>query len=497
MSRKLTKALLDQFSQFVATSFGLNFAENRYPDLELNVLAVCRDFGFDEADTCLRWLQRAPLSQEQIEVLTVHLTIGETYFFREKAIIAVLENQLLPALITARRHSNRRLRIWSAGCATGEEAYSLAILLHKLLPDIDSWNLTILGTDINVNALRTARAGIYGDWSFRNAPSWLKGSYMQSSGPETYEVLPHIRERVEFSFHNLVEDPYPSIGNNTNAMDIILCCNVLMYFQTETVRQIAKKFYASLVEGGWLIVSAGEATHSLFEDFERIEFPSATLFRRQGESLKSLLNPYPGMTSEYGAQTMEPLDYVWDVNAGQVDKTPVDHSCDTLETVIPSPPPSYEDAFTHYSHGRYSDAAEMLESLHGSQALALKARLTANKGLLNEALSLCDQAIEGEKVNPRHHYLRASILQELGREDEAVESLKRTLFLDQDFVLAHLALGNLLQRQGKRQEAKHPLRVALSLLQKHPRDESFPDFDGMTAGRLMEVVIAAQQESKA
>jgi chemotaxis protein methyltransferase CheR len=494
MAPHLSPALLDRFSEFVATRFGLNFPPNRQRDLERGALAACREFGATDPAACLTQLIATPPSQAQAEVLASHLTVGETYFFREKAIFNLLENRLLPELIEARRATSRRLRIWSAGCASGEEPYSLAILLSRLLPDLPRWNLTILGTDINARALHKAASGVYGAWSFRHAPPWLKADYVRETTQGRHEIRPDIREKVVFAYHNLVRDPYPSVANNTNAMDIIMCCNVLMYFRPETARQVGERFYHALVDGGWLIVSSGEASPELFPRFERVGFPSAILFRRQAQQA---YHPPPARGLSQTAWGVAPT-----ADAGGEDAVPLDEieavgACDDLESVIPSPPPSFEEAFALYSGGRYAEAATRLQTLTEPRALALMARLHANQGMLGEALSWCDQAIGSEKLNPRHHYLRASILQELGRNEDALESLKHTLYLDPDFVPAHLALGNHLLRQQKRNQAQRHFRIAYSLLDSYPQDEPLAELEGMTAGRLKEVVLAAQQEDEA
>jgi len=492
MASHLSPALLAQFSKFVATHFGLHFPQNRQRDLERGALAACLEFGANDPEACLSRLMDTPPSQVQAEVLASHLTVGETYFFREKAIFELLENRILPELIASRRATNKRLRIWSAGCATGEETYSLAILLCRMLPDLPEWNLTILGTDINARALHKAATGIYGSWSFRHPPPWLKETYFRET-PEGYEVRPDIRENVVFFYHNLVEDPYPSVANNTNAMDIIVCCNVLMYFQPETIQQVGENFYHALLDDGWLIVSPGEATPALFPRFERVGFPSAILFRRQQGA--ATLPPPAALPQEVWAFTPVP-DYGKEraVPPGEVVAA---GACDDLETVIPAPPASFENALALYSSGRYTEAAAQLKSLAEPRAQALMARLHANQGMLDEALSWCDKAIDSEKINPRLHYLRAAILQELGRNQDAAESLKHTLYLDPDFVPAHLAWGNLLLRQDKRKEAQRHFRIAFSLLRDYPQDELLPELEGMTAGRMRDVVWAAQQEDEA
>lgn len=161
-------ALLPRLSEYLTAKIGFHFTKKRWPELHLKMAAAMKDFSFEDVVAFIEWLLSSLPTQKQIEILASHLTVGETYFFREKPAFEILEQCVLPDLIDARRKTGRRLRFWSAGCSTGEEPYSLAILLDQLIPDLKDWNITILATDINTVALRKADEGIYSDWSFRN-----------------------------------------------------------------------------------------------------------------------------------------------------------------------------------------------------------------------------------------------------------------------------------------------------------------------------------------
>jgi chemotaxis protein methyltransferase CheR len=168
---RLPAEVLARALELIAARLGLQFPESRLPDIERGLLSVCRQEAVwppgvllvrlaVEADDSTLWVR-----------LIAELTIGETYFFRDRAVFAALELHILPALIAARRAKGiRNLRLWSAGCATGEEPYSLAILLDRLLPDREEWALTILATDINVTTLQAAVRGCYRAWAMRETP---------------------------------------------------------------------------------------------------------------------------------------------------------------------------------------------------------------------------------------------------------------------------------------------------------------------------------------
>src|SRR5713101_5391864 len=248
-----------QLSEFIAATMGLDFPAERWTDLQRGLAGAADEFGFANLAACADWLLSAPLTKAQHQVLARHLTVGETYFFREKKSFDILGSTILPELIRSRRGREPRLRIWSAACCTGEEPYSLAILLHQLMPDLPDWHVTILATDINGRFLQKAAAGLYGEWSFRDAPAGFKESYFKRAGDGRYAILPEIKKLVTFAHLNLVEDVYPSVATDTNAMDVIFCRNVLMYFTPQQARKVVGNLHHTLIDGGWLVVSPSEA----------------------------------------------------------------------------------------------------------------------------------------------------------------------------------------------------------------------------------------------
>src|SRR5579863_9333039 len=178
--------LWPRLSEFIAQQTGLHFPPERRLDLQRGMLEAAADFGFVDAVTCADWLLSAPLTRPQLRTLASHLTIGETYFFREQKSFDALREHILPELIRGRRGREQRVRLWSAACSTGEEAYSLAILLQQLLPDWRDWCVTILATDINERSLRKAAGGVYGDWSLRDSSSSFRDKYFTRTAGQRF-----------------------------------------------------------------------------------------------------------------------------------------------------------------------------------------------------------------------------------------------------------------------------------------------------------------------
>ncbi len=467
MRRALPDPLLAGVSEFVAARMGLHFPPERWRDLERGIAAAASEFELPDAETCARALLSAPLTHTQIEVLASHLTVGETYFFREKKSFEALEEHVLPELLRARRGGEQRLRIWSAGCCTGEEPYSVAMLLDRLIPDAGEWNVTLLATDINPRFLRKAAEGVYGEWSFRGTPDWVRGRYFKTRRDGRFELHAGIRKRVTFSHLNLADDVYPSLTNNTNAMDVVLCRNVLMYFTADRARQAAANFHRVLVDGGWLIVSPTETSNVLFAPFSTVPFPGAVLYRKAG-----------------GAAPRLAL---------------IEHPPPPPQAAVPPEPFAPQAELPEEAMVVEADAA-LPQKPDDPGEFARAARDCANAGRLGEAIEWCERAIAADKLNPAHYYLLATIQQEQAQAGTAAQSLARALYLDADFALAHFALANLRLSQGRRREAGRHFANTLAVLRARPQDETLPESDGLTAGRLAEIiasVLASQPRAAA
>jgi chemotaxis protein methyltransferase CheR len=496
MKGRLSEIELERVSACLMNQVGLYFPSDRWGDMERGIVSAAREFEFQDPRACVEWLLPSPLSRRQIEVLASHLTVGETHFFRERAAFEVLETWILPELFRQRRGDGERIRIWSAGCASGEEPYSIAIALDRMAGPEAAGRVTILATDINPRSLDKAAAGIYGDWSFRDASQHLKATYFSKRGRH-YEILPKIKRQVLFSFLNLAEDAYPSLSTGTNAMDVIFCRNVLMYFSPRQARKVAQKFFRCLLDGGWLIVSPCEASAALFSEFNAIHLSGTILYRKKaaGSAQTAELFTESGPV-ETGRQSLaeSPFPFV-----GHETVPPPTVELPGHEVADPTATRTeasgFKNASSLYTEGSFDRAVEVLDGFKDttaqtSEALALAARAFANQGKLAEALVQCERAIEKDKVHAGYHYLRATILLERGAREEARQALKRTLYLDPDFVLAHLALANLARQQNDAEASFRHLRIARNLLSARARDEVLPESEGMTAGRLLEIVEA-------
>jgi chemotaxis protein methyltransferase CheR len=485
MSELIDPTLLPPLSEWISAETGLYFPPERWPDLERGMAAACRNLGFQSVEEGVYALISGRLNAQQKEMVAAHLTVGETYFMREPEIFDALEQYLREELIPARQ-KEKCLRLWSAGCATGEEAYSLALFFREKMPQLQDWRIVILGSDLNTRSLQRAMQGAYREWSFRDTPSWVKGRYFTRGRDQLYRLNPAIKEMVKFSCLNLSESVYPSLATNTAAMDVILCRNVLMYFSAERANQVIERLHLSLVESGLLVVGACEVSLVQCEGFahyfQPLPISRSLIFKK--------INQQPGpLGAAIPAWRGEEAACVW------LRESPI--AAESPESRMEIPPEPAFDKSAEVGMGFGAEAAELWKSClaaHPEDAnlLGQVARAYGNQGKLAEALQWCGKALAYDKLNPEFHFLTGSILQELGHLQEAVASFQRVLFLEPDFVLAHFALGNLALQQNGRSEAGKHFGTALSLLDKMDPASQPPQAEGITAGQLKEMILSSQ-----
>ncbi|MBN1893877.1 tetratricopeptide repeat protein [bacterium] len=523
MQKRISNELLSELSKYVTVNMGLYFPKGRWLDLLRGFQAAVKEFGTEDIEDCIHSLLSAPPKKRQVEILARHLTVGETYFFREPKVFEALEKKILPELIRSRWETEKRLRIWSAACCTGEEAYSIAILLTRLIPDLKDWNITILATDINPHFLAKAAEGVYREWSFRGIPYWLKENYFRLTAESGYEIAPHIKRMVQFQYLNLVEDVYPSLYNDTNAMDIIFCRNVLMYFSTAQVKKVIDRMHHCLLDSGHLIVASSETSHLFYPQFITLNYPGSIFYRKDLQAVaekKKFANFYPDRSGEIVVPEQSPViwesrapspkidedkpgstfveDYQSRVPRGKAQESPAlpdSFAAGELPSVQTSPVDdnAMKEMETLYERGSYDEIVAILQKRatdteKNVHALTLLAKSYANQGKLQDALHWCEKAIHLEKLNPKCYHLRAVILQEQGKVADAVDSLKRALYLDPNYALAYFMLGNLMKQTGKSKEGNKYLQNALHILGSHDHEAVLPESEGITVGRLKELI---------
>lgn len=443
-----SEPFFDELSVLVAERTGLNtFGHARQRLVELlyhHAEAVHSPTEY------LERLRRLPEQHPIWQALLAELTVGETYFMRDRVQIKALREVILPALF----QEKRRLRLWSAGCATGEEAYTLAMLVDELVPDSSQWDVQIMGTDINAAAIEIARAGRYREWSFRGTPKAIIERYFTQHSPQVYEVAPRLRALVRFHHRNLIYDA-PEL------QDLIVCRNVLLYFTRPQAELVEQQLLHSLAFKGWLVLSPIEALRSTRSAYQVQRFEGTPLYQKL---------PY--------APT-----------APHIDTPPT--LPDPTPTVV-AINPTYRQAVQALQRGQLHEALALSQAQLDQQTTpalyTLVAAVLMGMGDWQNAYEHLQQALTLDSLHPEGHYLLALVHLEERDWVNARIALRAAIYCRPDFALAHFVSGDLFMLEHDSERAARAWATARRFASELSADTPLSDIADVSAGQLVMLV---------
>ena len=274
---ELGEATFTRLRGLIYDRTGIYFQDNKRYLLESRIGKRLTTLGLPDYDAYLAYVQNGGMQRELPQLFNA-ITINETFFFRHTPQIDALEEEILPELIRQKeRDGNRLVRIWSAACSTGDEPYTLALLIReRLQPRYPRTRFEIVGTDLNTEVLDTARAGVYGPYAVRTTPPVYLNRYFRRQGDQ-YELLPEIRDMVRFKQLNLMDRAGMQAMRN---FDVILCANVLIYFDTESKQQVVSALYNSLNPGGHLLIGFSETLYGVTQALQPVRFAKTIAYRK-------------------------------------------------------------------------------------------------------------------------------------------------------------------------------------------------------------------------
>jgi chemotaxis protein methyltransferase CheR len=348
------------------------------------------------------------------------------------------------------------LRVWSAGCATGEEPYSLAMLIDELAPRLAGWNVLILGTDINSDALKKARSGVYREWSFRVLDAERKRRHFQSRGDQG-RIDPRLRDMVTFRGVDLVRDRFPDAEAGLNEFDLILCRNVFIYLDAHAVSRITAKFADALSDGGYLVTGHNEL-------FGHDTAPLRVRMFAQSAVFQVIVQP----ASEVGLGAAPALAQVPAVAAPPL-----------LASIEWQTPRVEQRAVPVMQPAALPEDCDLL-----MQA----AWRHADCGMPNEAEQNCRKAIAIAAFDPRPYYLLAQLAMERNDAVQAKTLLTKVIYLDPSFVAAYLELGAMHAQAGDNGRAQRMYETARMALGKLPAQAVVAPYSESTAADVLAYV---------
>ena len=493
----------ETFCEQIAQRTGIILRDHQLSNLRDTIRDGCARFGYADAVQYLLALQTSHGLTAPLEYLIAGITVGESYFFRDNEQIELLRSELLPEIIANKRaNGDLSLRIWSAGCSQGQEIYTIALMLHELLPDIEEWRIHLLGTDINSEVVAKAIRGRYSDWSFRATPPELRERWFTRVGNE-YEILPRIRRMVHFAYLNLTEDVYPSILSETNAMDIILCRNVFIYLEQQAIRRSMAQYANCLLEQGVLMLGASDPVEHLHTPLSWIQSGRAAYFRKESPSGITLrAHPLPSITPNLAVPNKKPrltsllpaTKYASPSPLKDVSSVRAVASSKPVVAAHKSEPAGDSDEIIKLLKcSAWSDALEQIEKIfrdgkENSDLWQMKAKALASLGQTDKALQACVTSLQLAHDNKHTYLIQGLILGELNREQDAEQALRKALYLDHSFLEAHYELGMLRVRAGDLRSGIKSLENALKLASTGEPERELHNAGGMTYRRFAQVL---------
>ncbi len=444
--QSLNPNLFKRFTQKIEDELGLRF-NGQWNEIEKRLEQAYRPKDARAAEQILNQLLEAPLTSRP-ELIAL-LTTSETYFLRNQKLFEVLETIILPEIIARKAESDRTISVWSAGCSSGEEPYSVAILLHKLLHDSPGWNIKILGSDLNEKILQKAKKAVYSEWSFRNTSPGFKERYFTVVEGRYFKLKDEIKKYVTFVRHNLQTDPIPP-HPKFQSFDLIFCRNVLMYFAPKNVPPILERLYRVLDDQGYFITGPGELPSLTFKKFKPQIINNIIVYRKQSieQKVKSTRIKTPAPS-----------------NTKVKIKRPSKRTLAALQKQVP----------VIEKKKRETDELTVIRNL-------------ANNGQLQEACQLAERYVARNNLDAYGHYLLGTIYFELGELEKARKCFEKALYLKPDFIMAHFNLANIFSVAQKVKESQRFYKNVLKLLNKMTEEQEIPEGDGIIAAQFKDMV---------
>lgn len=470
MIQTSSAADIERFRCAVVRCLGLSFEDAKLGFLA-DILRRRLDAIGQSTDVYLGRLETENLPDE-IGALAQELTVPETYFFRHNDQYRAFADIALPDRLAA-QSAARRLRILSAGCASGEEAYSLAILVREAVDP--SWDVSILGVDVNPAIVKKAARARYSPWALRETPAHVQRRWFTPDGRE-FVLDEAVRAAVRFEARNLVQDD-PQLWQ-PGTYDIVFFRNVLMYFTHEIAQSVIGRISRALKPGGYLFLGHAETLRGLSGDFHLQHTHDTFYYQRRDR-----LEPSRSSTTSAPLRGLVPT-VVAAVEGADTWIEAIRLATERIQTLTGaarprsgSPPPAaiptWDLGVAHklLREERFTEALEMMQGLppesgRDPDVLLLRAALQTHRGLLTEAEDACKRLLAVDELSAGAHYLLALCREGAGDQTSAVSHDQVAIYLDPSFAMPHLHLGLLARRTADWATAQRELGHALLLLQR-------------------------------
>ena len=498
----LSAADFARFRDHVHERSGIFLEDDKAESLRLSLVARASQVG---AATLADYYRRLVIDEAEFRELIDLVTINETSFLRFPAQFDLLRDSVIPELLL-RSPRKGALRVWSAGCSTGEEAYSLAMtLLDSPAADL-GWHFEVLATDVSNSALAVAEAGVYPERALGAVPRGLVARYFEP-WDGGLRVSEPVRNIVQFRYHNLIRDPFPvSMGGE---WDVVFCRNVTIYFKLDSTRRIVEGFRQVLRPGGYLFIGHSESLATISDRFETVERDGVYVYRTP-ESGAGEAGSAGDRTADVPVRDLSQARARFERDSalrsagaasafglGSADATPRHAPPMRSEAILAaeqaeSALAAGDTTAAHSAARRIADADP-----RGVDAPLLDAQAFADEGDWEAAAEACRRALSANPLLPSARYLLGIVEMRRGDSSAAERELRRTIYVDPGFALAHLNLANLFRAQDRWDEAAQEYEAAVGAIHGEGSDAWLAYLGGFDTDTLERTARRGLEESRA
>jgi chemotaxis protein methyltransferase CheR len=471
-----SKKQLRRFLQRIENQLGLVFAETKYGRLQKHLTTRIKELECENVDDYLDILIDKRRQKDEFAWWSNVLTVGETFFYRNQAQWQALQQCVIPELMK-RHQKDREMRFWSAGCATGEEPYTLAILLNEVISTLSSWQVDILATDVNPEFIKSAKKATYSKRSVRELSSEILRKYYDKKDNQ-YILREKIKKMVSFMTLNLVSDWQRSFDWQHGYFDVILCRNVIIYFNHERAQQVVIALSERLNDNGYLFLGHTESLFGMNLDFVVERFGNTFYYRKSRE--QEILSPESSSVILAPSMPKPAFPLLTPSMALQhANRRRIHLKHEFQLTTVPN------------SNGQIPSLQPTPETDKSGSVLPLgeKEILTKGKKLLQEdsfeeAERLLTAAAEEHPLSGNIHLLHGITSKTQGKMDEALRAFRRVLYLDTNNLLARFYLASLWQAQGTYERATTQYQMLLKQTQNLEQNAIVAGTEDLTVGLL-------------
>lgn len=470
---------LQFLTTYVSDRSGLNIDNGKKDALHFSVLSRMTHTQHTNFQQYIDYLKYHPNGHDEFKKLISLITINETRFFRNHSHFAALRDTVIPAIIENKSrqslYQNQQIAIWSAGCSSGEEPYSIAMTLFDIFGPYHNWHFDILGTDINDNVIKKAQNAVYGKRSLRHTEKrYINRHFTVHQGK--YRLKDDLKKMVMFDYHNLADEYYPQ--PDQGYWDIIFCRNVLIYFKMDVIRRVVQKLYERLAEGGYLYIGFSESLFSISKDFILEQIGDTFVYRKKSVD-KEQSPQYP---VEITAPAVQKKSLITVSAKNITDRT-------------------YKQAYRSYVNEQYESALSLAAQYLEEYPADTRGHLLVGKaffelGDLKQAMSKLQKVVKLNPMITEAHYYLGIIAYQEKKAVEAVEHLKRAIYTNSDFPMAHYYIASIYHALGDKDKALRSYRNTIQCLKHISGEQALEHAGWLPAKSIIETCRRQIQDLK-